>query len=363
MPEEILSTYDNFLEDLTIRQQIGNTLGVEHKHECSIPQGCPFSLSLIGLLMRPWIKVMREIGVEPRVLADDLFFTATGRKHATLAVEAMQASRAYFQDIGAKVAPRKCLITSTSQQARANLRKHSWGKDDVNIPVVNHFRDLGAHICFDGANAAPTLTKRLENATDAVNRLARLPITKARKAHIIRTNILPAALYGSEVAEGSKKAMQALRASIANAIGPRSVRRSPAMTFESCSGKGKDLDPMVQRLVRKVTLLRRTIAKHEEVGGKVKTILQKYAKRRMAGTCNDGKNHDVKVQPLGPVGMLIQELDTNGAEIDESLNIKQENEVDFNVIVTPWATLLDLTEALAKRSRTKKASQNRKFFF
>ena len=95
-----------------------------------------------------------------------------------------------------------------------------------------------------------------------VKKLCRLPLTRAKKAHIIRTNVLTAALYGNEVAEPSKKAMQALRAAIVNAIGPRSVRRSRALTFETCSGKGKDLDPEVQKVVRKISLVRRTIAKH-----------------------------------------------------------------------------------------------------
>ena len=105
MPVDVLETYKAFLEQMSIRQQIGNTLGQEHQHDCSIPQGCPFSMSLIGLLMRPWVGLMRETGVEPRVLADDLFFHATGKRHATLATDAMKASLEYFEDIGAKVLP------------------------------------------------------------------------------------------------------------------------------------------------------------------------------------------------------------------------------------------------------------------
>ncbi len=115
MPTDILNTYQAFLEDLTVRLQIGNTLGVEHKHKCSIPQGCPFSMTLIGLLMRPWIMMMRDKEMEPRVLADDLFFYAAGKRHATNAVQGMKISREYFRDIGAKVADNKCLITSTCQ--------------------------------------------------------------------------------------------------------------------------------------------------------------------------------------------------------------------------------------------------------
>ncbi len=83
-------------------------------------------MCLVGLLMRPWVGLMREMGVEPRVLADDLFLYSSGKKHATTMVDAMKASFRYFADIGAKVAPAKCFVTSTSQAARSNLRDYVW---------------------------------------------------------------------------------------------------------------------------------------------------------------------------------------------------------------------------------------------
>ncbi len=105
MPEDILSTYEAHLEDMTIRLQVGSSLGEEHKHACSIPQGCPFSMGLVGLLMRPWIMLMREKGVEPRVLADDLFSHSSGTRHATTAAEAMKASRQYCKTLGRRWYP------------------------------------------------------------------------------------------------------------------------------------------------------------------------------------------------------------------------------------------------------------------
>ncbi len=59
MPQQILETYRNFIDDIGIRMQIGTSLGEEHKHPCSIPQGCPFSMTLIALRMRPLIKLVR----------------------------------------------------------------------------------------------------------------------------------------------------------------------------------------------------------------------------------------------------------------------------------------------------------------
>ena len=97
MPLDILETYANFVDRLGIRMQIGTSIGKEqsigkeHQHRCSIPQGCPFSMSLLALLMKVWINLMQELGVVPRTLADDLFFYAHGQPHRAKAEAAMEA--------------------------------------------------------------------------------------------------------------------------------------------------------------------------------------------------------------------------------------------------------------------------------
>merc|ERR1712218_475549 len=103
MPTKILDAYEAFQEQLVIHNRIGHSTGAPHQHRCSIPQGCPFSMALVALLMRPWISSMRSHKVEPRVLADDLFLYASRMKHAAHAVKGMRLSRQYFADLGAKV--------------------------------------------------------------------------------------------------------------------------------------------------------------------------------------------------------------------------------------------------------------------
>ena len=205
MLEQILETSSDFVDKLGIRMQIGASIGVEHHHRCSIPQGCPFSMALLSPVMRVWIRLMREIGVAPRTLADDLFFYAAGPGHRAKAENAMEASKTFFEDIGAKVADGKCFMTSTCQETRNTMRKAGDG-----IRIVNHFRDLGSHVCLDNTRTAVTLTKRIRKATNMVQKLRRLPISKAKKIRISETNILGNALYGSETSHISSKAMKEL---------------------------------------------------------------------------------------------------------------------------------------------------------
>ena len=165
MPTSILLTYEAFQQNLVVYNQVGNTLGQPHTHRCSIPQGCPFSMMLIALLMRPWILHMRANLLTPRVLADDLFISASRTNHADTATKGMHMSRTFFNDIGAKVADNKCFLSTTCQVTRQKLRKLTWDDKGTKLKVVTHFRDLGAHVGLDNRNAASTTIRRMQKAT------------------------------------------------------------------------------------------------------------------------------------------------------------------------------------------------------
>ena len=126
MPRRILDPYFAYIDNFQIRYQIGKTVGSEHQDRCSIPQGCPFSMTMVALLLKPWINYMIELGVEPRVLADDLMVTAEGEGNRTKTINAMQKSRQYFHDIGAKVANNKCFTFATDPKVRKEFSEFIW---------------------------------------------------------------------------------------------------------------------------------------------------------------------------------------------------------------------------------------------
>ena len=128
MPLPILHAYEAFQDNLTVFNQIAGELGQPHQHRCSIPQGCPFSMLMVALIMKPWLGLMRtEAEVVPRILADDLFLHAARQGHAARMVKGMRLSMCYFQDISARIAPGKCFVGSSCPSTRANLRRLDWG--------------------------------------------------------------------------------------------------------------------------------------------------------------------------------------------------------------------------------------------
>ena len=77
-----------------------------------------------ALLMRPWIMLMRELEVTPRVLADDLSVTAFGQEHLTRFVKGIDATHNYIDDMGGQLAPEKSMNCSIDAETTRWLKKH-----------------------------------------------------------------------------------------------------------------------------------------------------------------------------------------------------------------------------------------------
>ncbi len=140
--------------------------------------------------------------------------------------------QAIFADITAKVADNRFFMTLTAQSVRQMLKSKVWDSGGTKVLVVNHFRDLGSHVCMDDSRTAVTITQRIVKATAMVKKLKRLRTSKMRKAKSIRTNALPAGLYGTDTWHISSKAMQDFRSAIVSTLGSNSCRRSPTMVLE-----------------------------------------------------------------------------------------------------------------------------------
>ena len=365
MPKRILDPYFSYIDNLEIQFQIGKTIGNPHRDICSIPQGCPFSMTMTALLMVPWVNLMRTMKVEPRVLADDLMFTAIGDGHCAKTVRAMDKSRQYFQDLGARVAHNKCFTFSTDAPTRRFLTNYRWDDKGTTIPNFTSFRDLGAHMNLAANSNGATLTARMEKATKMAKRLKWMPITREAKLKIVQANILPAALYGVEITHINKGAMQNLRSAIASVIGSHSAKRSIDLVFAS-TPTSKDLDPLVHVMYLRAANLRRIMSKDPEVEQQVRQSFQKYqdiqngtnqvyTHKHIAAMqtrynnltlwqntnpLNDNFFDDLATNDYqGPVGLLIKSLEQNGSTINPQLIIETKGEPDIDLWNIPWQHL------------------------
>ena len=70
-------------------------------------------MMVLSLLLRPWILKCRELNVQPRTLADDILIIAGGHDHLNRAINAIEFTFVYLDDIGAKGAPKKSFSFSS----------------------------------------------------------------------------------------------------------------------------------------------------------------------------------------------------------------------------------------------------------
>ena len=82
------------------------------------------------------------------------------------------------------------------------------------------------------------------------------------KAMIIRTKMIPKALYGCELAPVNETALRGLRREVADAISYTTARRSADLTF-SVASYGTDLDPDVHIYIRRAQAYRRAYTANE----------------------------------------------------------------------------------------------------
>ncbi len=172
------------------------------------------------------------------------------------------------------------------------------------------------------------------------------PLTKMRE-HIVKANILPAGLYGVEASHANKTTLRALRAAIANAIGPRSARASNDIVFNNtmCSG---DLDPYTYVVTQRIMGLRRTIAKHPHMQSKIVQSIRLYSQQSNADCL-----------PCGPVGLLIDSLHDVGATIDANLIIRKEGEAPIALTHMAWQHLKKAITDLCVNHRASIAQEER----
>ena len=177
MPLRILHPYADFLTGLIVYNGLVGCLGQPHKRKCGIPQGCPLSMMVIGILMIAWITIAKSMQLQPRVLADDILIFAHGANHLRMFQLGFELTLDYIADLGGKTAPKKSIAFSTHPAARHWLRNHVWDTIHTRVKVALHVRDLGAHFNISGKAQGGTFTARLKRGAVMAKTVARLPTT------------------------------------------------------------------------------------------------------------------------------------------------------------------------------------------
>ena len=147
MPTGVLQAYEAYLENLKVYNCVVGGMGTPYVRLCGIPQGCPFSTSIVALIMRPWIINMRKFSrIRCFILADDVLILGTGVKMLSKFAGALNATHRYLHLMGAKAAPDKSYNFASCKKARNWLKETMWKHIDSSIHVITDSQYLGAHL-------------------------------------------------------------------------------------------------------------------------------------------------------------------------------------------------------------------------
>ena len=141
MPQPVMTAYISYLDNLYVYNCLAGGVGRPFLRRCGIPQGCPFSMAMVALKMRPWILIMRTFeGITCSILADDVLILSTGRHMARNFAKALDATHTLLHNMGAKVAPAKNFNFATHRGVKAWLSQKTWTGINTTIKVVDDLR-------------------------------------------------------------------------------------------------------------------------------------------------------------------------------------------------------------------------------
>ena len=136
IPESVVSAYQRFFDSLKFRNKLGLGVGQPHQKYCAIAQGCALSMPLFALVLRPWIIRMRQHGVIPRTLADDVrvYGVQSGlqleNQPCTLTARlrsAVEDTFVFMDAMGASVSVSKSHIYASHGDLRKTMGAIQWG--------------------------------------------------------------------------------------------------------------------------------------------------------------------------------------------------------------------------------------------
>ena len=161
MPSGVLNAYEAYLENLKVYNCVAGGMGTPYIRLCGIPQGCPFSMTNVALIMRPWIIIMRKFtGISCFILADDVLILGTGMKMLTKFAGALNATHEYLHMMGAKVAQTRAITLQAASKRKKWLSDTAWEHIGSSIQVITDVRYLCAHLTTRHAASSITLDKR-----------------------------------------------------------------------------------------------------------------------------------------------------------------------------------------------------------
>ena len=347
---------------MIIHNQYALGLGRARNRYTSLPQGCPFSMRFLALMMVPWHQQIKIYGAIPRSLADDLLHYAKGPNSTHVSAQAFLFTNEYIIHMGSKATISKTFAFG-SHQASRNAHKQVWFAQQPNdeIKVLNETRDIGGHLELIGHRTNTTGTKRMNDTTKEIKSHSTIPSHPHARYTAVISKYLPKALYGCSTAPINLKCMRDFISAIADfALGksPHLDRntRSPILAlYISGPSPYTTIDPWFYVLRQTCIDFRTCFYLSKDVKHILMDTLKQYVDEGIQGTRPSG-DHGITfsmpylqkgsvalwrhpTRPKGPVAILLQTLAAFTCYLDEEATLISPYAPPVNLLLSPLHTI------------------------
>ena len=373
-PSDILNAYLRFHDQLRVLNLLAGGYGKPFQKTFSIPQGCPFSMLFIAILLRPIILLTEVPGtIMARILADDVLIMGMGSNHVPVFTQAYDKLLTFIEDMGSKVSIKKSYLFSTDADIRQFLKDFQWRTIKAKVGVISDIRDLGAHLNVSARHVGTTLTKRMLAALPKLRRLAWLPLQMSTKASLALIGIFSGGLYGCKATHASETHLSSLSSVLANSLHGDAPRRSSACLFNLLD---VEVEPWAVVCLRRITLMRRLIIKNPWLQESVAEAIQLYLTKGFPGTTDDTHSPmDIPFAPspgspsrrqwntlhhaYGPVGFLLYSLSHFDLALSPELRLHQVGEPTIDIISMPAQYVKPHVTLAIRRGRLQQDAKER----
>ena len=211
-------------------------------------------MMFIVALYLPWCKYLGELpDVTPQLYADNLKCVSSNPEQL---LRAARFPSGYVRLVGQELAPKKCILMSTSAGVRREMKAWDISGEGEHWSVRFDVRDLGGHL--DTTYRA--WVARVVAVLRVVWIVSALPLDYRGKLRILRTMYIPAALHGIEASLLSQSHVLKLRAAFVRACWSSKLTLAHTGTVLGMLDGPECADPAVCIVWFRFRMLRRYLA-------------------------------------------------------------------------------------------------------
>ena len=211
--------YFEYHAHVRLRFQLATGFGEPWTRDVGIPQGCPLSMMFIVALYLPWCRYLAaHEGVQPQLYADNLKCVS---RDPHLPLRAARFTTGYVRLVGQELAPRKCVLLSTSRAVRRDMKDWVLSQEGDRWSVKFDVRDLEGHLDTTFRGWSSTLAARVRVVSSRLVLIFALPFDFHGRVRVVRSMYLPAALHGIEDSLLASDSLRKLRSSIHRVVWSR----------------------------------------------------------------------------------------------------------------------------------------------